>query len=195
MRTPQTTLNATRATYYISFENSAPLRFILRDEKGNIYYTRDLRGRFDKIKFNVCHTRELFANVPFVVEKVEPLQTNGESIKLPAPERTEWKDFRIVRNPDLKGTPARIFAKTGLIEIGEDFEKYPSPVRLFILLHEVGHMFYKTEWKTDLFALKIYLMLGFNESNAFYALSKVLSHSRENVDRVKRLFHSINNKK
>jgi len=110
---------------------------------------------------------------------------------LPTPERNKLKNFKIEFNPTLQGTPARIFTDSGLVEIGPQFQNYEPPTKLFILLHELGHFYYKTEWKTDTFALYWYLKLGYNKSQAFYALSRVLKTSPENMKRLINVFNKI----
>jgi len=62
---------------------------------------------------------------------------------------------------------------------------------MFILLHEYGHMFYKTEHKTDCYALKKYLQMGLPPSMAFYALAKVLHDTPANEARIKKLFTEL----
>ena len=94
----------------------------------------------------------------------------------------------------MKGTPARNFTGKGLIEVGEKFYKYPYAVRVFILLHELGHFYYKDESLCDLFAAKNFINWGYNNSTAFYALSQVLNcDSDRNKERVTILFKNLNN--
>ena len=184
-----------RATYRLKLSGK-PKRFTLHNSQGELYYIRELDGNTDEISINICHHDRYTPSIPFTVLEREELTPYGwDKIELPEPERNKVKQFRIKYNPNLKGTPARIFTDSGLIEIGERFYKYPPPLRMFILFHEFGHFYYITESLADLYALKMYLMLGYNESNAFYALSKILHPNEQNNERITKLFETIKNTK
>ena len=102
------------------------------------------------------------------------------------------KPYKFVFNPNLNGSPARNFSQTGIIEYGNNFLNLPAPVKTFILLHEIGHFFYKTEKYCDIFAAKNFIDMGYNNSTAFYALSKVLRESAANKERENFLFNHLN---
>jgi hypothetical protein len=69
--------------------------------------------------------------------------------------------------------------------------KYPIEVRLFILLHEVGHFYYSEEWKCDAYAAYHFLEWGCNPSQAFEALAGVLHDNKTNDDRINKIFKTI----
>ncbi|HEX7904824.1 MAG TPA: hypothetical protein VF487_13190 [Chitinophagaceae bacterium] len=205
-------------TVYIKFTGSLPNRFSLCHDKHGLYYFRDLQGKAPRIKFNLCHPGVYRSNTPFEVVKVVPIEVPDTLPGLPPYERNEIKDFVIKHNPDLTGSPARVYAKDGVVETGQEFNSHPKPIRAFILLHEIGHFFYgltdadyvkankmpeplgrdyirkkrnESEVKCDLFALIHYLQMGYNRSMAFYALATVLSRSKDNVNRLKELIKNI----
>ena len=205
-------------TVYIKFTGALPNFFKLSGAKHGLYYFRDLQGKFPRIKFNICHADIYNSETPFDVVKVVPIELPETLPTLPAYERNEIKDFVIIDNPELTGSPARVFAKDGVVERGREFYNHPKPIRVFILLHEIGHFFYgltdgdyikaeqmsdsegrdylkrkrnESEKKCDLFALTHYLQMGYNRSMAFYSLSRVLSRSQDNVNRLKSLFKNI----
>jgi hypothetical protein len=192
--------------------------FRLRHNEHGLYYFRELRGNAPRIKFNLLHPGIYSSDTPFEIVKVVPVEIPATLPLLPEYERSDLKDFVIVNNPDLDGSPARVFVKDGIIEKGATFYDYPKPIRVFILLHEVGHFFYgitdedkrkaslmrdpdardylkkrrnESESKADLFALINYLKMGYNRSMAFYSLAKVLSRSQDNVNRLKELIKNI----
>ena len=202
---------------YVSFPGQNPNKFKLFHEKHGLYFFRDLQGKVPRIKFNLCHAGNYNSQTPFRVEKIVGLEIPDNLPSLPSYERDKIKDFVIVDNPRLT-TPARIFVDKGIIEKGSGLKRFPKPIRVFILLHEVGHFFYgvnqsdidkansmsenegreylsqrrnESEKKCDLFALVYYLKMGYNRSMAFYSLSTVLSRSQDNVDRVKELAKKI----
>ena len=161
----------------------------LYNEKGQVVYRRPLTGHADNFSVNLPTSGTYYFGDDISVRDRLPLVPNKVRFNLPEPERNRYKPFRIEYNSELKGTPARIFTNEGVIEVSPNYYQYDPPTRLFILLHELGHYFYKTEWKTDTFALYYYLKLGYNKSQAFYSLSKVLHPSPMNFDRIQRLFN------
>lgn len=163
----------------------------MRDDRGRVTYFRHLKGTPDNFSVNIPRSGSYFLEGDFFITDLLPLHHERPKFTLPPAERNKFKPFNIEINPNLKGTPARIFTDVGKVEIGQNFKQYPPQIRLFILLHELGHFYYITEWKADLFAAYWYINLGYNASNAFYALSKVLSHSPANTERLQKLFNQI----
>jgi hypothetical protein len=157
-----------------------------------LYYFRHLPPGTPRIKFNIVDPDSYSANVPFDIVKVTAIQTPEQYPALPAAERDRFKDVTFKYNPNLTGTPARIYSKSGVIEHGPDYMSFPRPVRLFIDLHEQGHLLYKTEEKCDLWALVNFLRMGYNKSTAFYALHNVLNSTPQNIKRLDNLLHNIN---
>jgi hypothetical protein len=148
-----------------------------------------MHGLADNFSLNLPTAGTYYFGEELSVRDRLHLVPNKVRFTLPEPERNRYKPFKIEFNKELKGTPARIFTQEGVIEVAPTYYKLDPPTRLFILLHELGHYFYETEWKTDTFALYYYLKLGYNKSQAFYALSKVLHPSAGNMERITRLFN------
>jgi len=206
-------------TFYIKFTGpEMPRVFKLFHDKHGLYYFRVLQGKAPRIKFNLVHPGNYTSNVPFEVVKQTEIEIPSNLPAFPEYERSELKDFVIQDNFDFTGSPARVFVKEGRVEKSRSFYNLPKPVRVFILLHEVGHFFYginkadlakaekmndrqareyltqrrnESETKCDLFALVTYLRMGYNRSMAFYSLSRVLKESQANVDRLKKLVNNI----
>lgn len=156
---------------------------------GKLYFFRELGGKHQRIKFNVCHPGNYTISEEADTISVKPISIHPLKIKLPPPQRNEFKKFRFKKNDALKGTPARHFYQIGLIELGPEYYKQPFPIRLFIILHEIGHFFYKDENLADLYAAKLFIENGYNNSTALYSLTKVLnSQSFLNNERVMKLF-------
>jgi len=83
-------------------------------------------------------------------------------------------------------TPARIGHVTGAIEVSKaDFASYTVPMRMIILLHEFSHKYMNPknnkpigyETGADIFALNIYLSLGYPPTEAHYAFLNVFQHA------------------
>jgi hypothetical protein len=171
--------------------------FVLRSSDGSIYHYRELPKGASSLEVNILHPDYYECSQFCNYCEIGDVKENGENIELPTAERFRLRPVTVQFNPYLKGTPARIFTgrNPALIEVSSRFYQFPKQIRLFILLHEYGHLFYETEWKVDLFALKMFLGQGYNESQAFYALSKVLGDGAENTNRITRLFNTIKNQK
>lgn len=205
------------ATVYIKFTGESPKKFMLTNSKGEVYFFRYLDGKTPRIKFNLVHPDSYKGNVNFEIVKVVPIEIPDMLPELPDYDRDRLKDFVIIDNPDL-AAPARVFTEEGVIERGRDFYKHAKPLRVFILLHEIGHFFYgvndldyvkasrmnkkdgeaylnqrrqQGEEKADTFALIHYLKMGYNRSMAYYALENILSKSSGNTERLKKLLHNI----
>lgn len=162
--------------------------------KGKLYHFRkpETSETFSEISFNTdgAGSYETFEN-PIKILKSKIDYVDLTNFILPPPEVNFKKPTYFVKNPYLFTTPARIFTDSGKIEVGAKFDLLPLQIQKFIVLHEVGHLYYNDESNCDLFALYHFLKQGYNESNAFYALSKVLSRSPENLERIEKLYKSI----
>lgn len=179
------------STVRIAFTDGCPRYFCLYDSSKRTYYFRYLDGKTPCIKFNIPDEGVYSANHSFSIVKVSAIELPETYPALPPAQRDRWKDVSIQVNSNLKGTPARIFTDQGLIEISADFYSYPPPIRLFLLLHETGHMLYTDEEYCDLFALVNFLRMGYNRSTAYYTLDKILSRTKDNLDRLKYLLTQI----
>lgn len=109
---------------------------------GELYFFRRLGGKYASIKFNVCSPGFYETDINCSDIIIKPISIEPLNIKLPPIERNRLKEFRIIFNPDLKGTPACNYTKDGVIEYGWKFKSYPYPIKLFILCHEYAHFYY-----------------------------------------------------
>ena len=158
---------------------------------GVLYHEREFKTPVLFFTFNAVKPGEYTFSQP--VQKTEAtglkkLSTWG--INLPAKERHYKADFYIIKNPNYEGR-ARMYKETGEIQTGQGFDGLNEQIQEFILLHEIGHFYYSTEWKCDLYALMQFLKKGYNQSQAFIALEKVLSHSAENSDRINKIKNQL----
>lgn len=155
------------------------------------YFFRVLFKKYPSIKFNLCHPGS-YSMTAGKVEKIAPIEIQKFNYKLPAHDRERMKFFEFRKNPTLTGSPARNFTKTGIIETGTKFPHYPFAVRLFILLHEIGHFYYFDETNADAWAAKTFIDMGYNESTALYSLSNVLNfETTRNKDRITTMLANV----
>lgn len=160
---------------------------------GDIWVDRNLPDNTTEINIHILFPGDYESNVDFEVIKSVELPQEDNTIKLYERERERERPFIVRYNPSMTNTPARIFttATPAIIEVGDRYYKYPPAVRMFILLHEYGHLFYKTEHKTDCYALKRYLEMGLPPSMAYWALANVLHKSDASTFRIKKLFNEL----
>jgi hypothetical protein len=86
------------------------------------------------------------------------------------------------RNGEALKTPARIGAKSGIIEVSKDaFDKMTVPMRFAILMHEFSHFYLndemRDEMEADLNGLLIYLGLGYPRIEAYQAFLETFKKS------------------
>jgi len=179
-----------KSTVYVTFPNP-PIRFEVYDDRGKVYFFRELGGKFNNIKFNICHKGHYTTSDPVVINKIVDIEIIPITAELPPVDRARMKKISIRYNKDLVHTPARIFTKQGVIEIGPKYKSFPFPTRLFILCHEEGHLLYSNEQDADIFALKNYVNNGYNKSSAIYAMTKVLKPSKGNTERILQQFKNV----
>lgn len=162
---------------------------IYRD--GKLYHFRKFKGR--EVVFKTM-APGLYTIHPAPAQiRMAADTASGVVEKLPPPDRNQEKKVTIRVNSTLTGTPARIFPATGVIEVGADFHKLPEQAKLFILLHELGHLYYSKEENADHFALSMFNQMGGNASQSVYTLMNFLSDSPENRSRIFSLFNKAKN--
>lgn len=182
------------ATVTLKFTRPFPDRVNIFIDNGQQYFFRNVGGKYSEINVNFP-IPGIYQTDAGQVHDITPLKISPivQKITLPEHERTtnpEGISFHY--NPEIS-SPARIFRHKGRIEKGPKFYALPYSLKLFILLHEIGHLYYKTEWKCDLFACYHFLKMGYNESSCLYALTNILHRSPMNDGRILKLFNTLIN--
>lgn len=140
-------------------------------------------------KFNLpIPNNYTLVGVSLKVDRIAPLEKVVKTIELPTPDRSKAFGIKEILYNNDSPSPARIFTDKQIICVNKKFFSYPIEVRMFILLHEVGHFFYTEEWKCDTFAAYHFLDLGFNPSQAFEALAGVLHPGQRNDERINNIY-------
>ncbi len=184
---------AENKTVCISFKGLCNGFAVVRN--GNKYHNRTFEsGMLSEAKFNAIGNGvfEVISSQPFDIycKKLDVFDLS--KIEIPTRERSEFKPYKIVENFDLYNTPARINISKGVIETGQKFKYLNEQQQQFILLHEIGHFYYTTEFKCDVFAMYNLLKKGYNKSQAYSALKDVLSRNPQNTERIKIIFDNLN---
>lgn len=143
------------------FATSLP--FEIYDNRGILFYDNTFVEKIQRgeiLKFNLpAGEYQLNGSL---IRLDEPVKT--KTIILPPKERNinNGKRYRIEfgDNPN----KCSIFYDEGLILFDKQYINAPLYIKYGIYFHELGHHFYKTEWKADLYATKKMLEYGFNPS-------------------------------
>lgn len=160
---------------------------------GVLYYqNRFEAGRVFKINLPFAASYQ-FTGDGWEFLKTTPIQKTVRNIVLPPPERDKIQFIKDVRIDNLSKSPARIYTDKHTIVLNPKFYNYSVEVRLFILLHELGHFYYKTEWKCDTYAAYHFLKFGCNPSEAFMSLAGVLHEKNSDGTTNERNEHRIEN--
>jgi len=179
----------------VRFTEYMPHRFLLNSISDNeCYYFRYLDGNTPRIKFNVPDPGCYEPDAPIEVVKAVDIEIPTNYPVLPPANRDRLKPVSYYYNPEMDKetmTPIRIYTEPGVIEYGDKFLSYISPIQKFLTLHEYGHFFYIEEENCDLYALVNFCRSGYNQSTALYALSHILGRSKENIERIRSLFNNI----
>jgi hypothetical protein len=152
--------------------------------KGIVYAVRPFKEEVFKI--NIPFTGTYTFNGECDLIRQTNLQKCQNVIELPTKERNKLVFVKKVVFDDIS-SPARIYTDEGVIIINQDWLNYPIENRFFILLHELGHFYYTTEWKCDTFAAHHFIKLGFNPSQAFESIAGVLCPNKTNDHRIQNI--------
>jgi len=158
---------------------SSLLPFEIFEANGNLFYSSDFTEHISKgerLDFNLpageYRYNGSFIKLPFPVKVL--------NIVLPPKERNYERkryEIRFSDNPN----KCTIFYKEGLILFDNSFKNKPLFIKYMIYYHELGHHFYKTESKADLYGVKMMLDKGFNPSQI--GLASLESLSNDSFDR------------
>ena len=126
-------------------------------------------------------------NLPKGIYKVEKSLTpcNFRTYKLPTLPKFERRlplpkkfTIRYGENPNT----CSVFLREGYILADNSLKELPTPARTFIYFHELGHYFYVSEEKCDLFAARQMLKRGFNPSHVAEAPRITLRTATDRVN-------------
>lgn len=143
------------------FRNINGKPIILLDETGEIFYDTT---KLDKIvkEFNLPIGTYYVAQGKFTQK---PSPVNYPMAALPPTERTKQSnpenfDIKFVENPHT----GSVFWDVRNIYLDNSLKDLPLPCLVFVLYHEYGHRYYKTEKYCDLYARNKMLEAGYNPS-------------------------------
>ncbi len=163
--------------------------FDIYDNNGQLFYSSkftDHIGNGETLKFNLP-AGDYKYNGNFI-KLANPVKV--VNIPLPPKERhITPKRYEIIfaDNPN----KCSIYYDEGVIIFDNSFKNKPMYVKYVIYFHELGHHWYQTEEKADLFAAKKLLELGFNPSQIGRAFLDSLS--LKSYDRMEKMINKLTN--
>ena len=169
------------------------LPFTIYESNGQVFYSSDFTDKIAK-------GERLDFNLPLGVYKYDgsfqkldrPVPV--KQISLPIKERniaSKRYDIQFGNNPN----KCTIFYDKGLILFDNSFKNKPLYIKYAIYYHELGHHWYRTEAKADLYASKQLLELGFNPSQIGRASLESLSNKKESFERKMKTVYALTNNK
>jgi hypothetical protein len=171
------------------FTSSLP--FEIFEPNGNLFYSSDFTDHIakgERLDFNLP-AGEYKYNGSFI-KLADPVPV--KNIILPLPERDiKGKRYSIIfgTNPN----KCSIFYDTGVILFDNSFKSKPLYIKYGVYYHELGHHWYKTESKADLYAAKKMLDKGFNPSQIGFA--SIESLSEKSFERKEKIVNHLTNNK
>lgn len=162
------------------FAPVTPGPVLILDTDGKVFYSHEVKGTFNLPSGDyIVPSGQVFKIVKPRVFTLPPLPKKERIRVLP-------KTFKITLHsvPD----KARVNTFTGHMEFDKELMgSIPYPTRVFIGFHELGHYFYTTEWKCDLYAARKMVKLGFNPTQIATAIYDTLSNTPQGITRKQRL--------
>ena len=173
------------------FVSSLP--FCVYEPNGNVFYSSEFTDKIakgERLEFNLpageYRYDGSFIKLPFPI----PVR----HITLPMKERNyapKRYEIRFGDNPN----KCTIFYDEGVILFDNSFKNKPLYIKYHIYFHELGHHWYKTEWKADLYSAKKMLEKGFNPSQIGLANLESLTNKPDSYDRKMRAVATLTKNK
>ena len=159
--------------------------FAINQNTGEIYFQLfNLQSNI--VTFNLPQPGgyNLIFNQPVELLETTELQFVPVLFNLPPMDNPEPipTPLTVLIDPELKGTPAQTIPGLRLIKFQPEFLIWPEPVKTFIYLHELGHFHYESCFDADLYAVKNFFEMGYNISQAIYALIDFRNYSAISMD-------------
>lgn len=161
--------------------------FQIYDLDGKLFYSDTFTekiARGEKLEFNL--PLGIYKYNGNFIRLLNPVKV--ENISLPLKERNlAHKKYGIVfaDNPN----KCTIFYDEAVILFDTSFKNKPLYVKYVIYFHELGHHWYKSEEKADLYAAKKLLEYGFNPSQI--GLAFLDSLSEKSYDRMEKIVNAL----
>lgn len=159
---------------------------VIRLLSGRVLYSHPNQGKrfitFNLIKNRTVKTKnrltKLSKKTPYIPSFSQLFRQYPPEHNKPLPKRLKIIKGRNSRKASVNLDKGVILVDRGL------FSKLPVPTIYFILFHELGHFYYDSESKTDLFASVCMLKMGFNVYDCLQCGLKTLSRSPLTIERI-----------
>lgn len=163
---------------------------------GRIYYHRRFNKPCKNAQFNIPDKGIYQLSITGKVLKIDvmPIVYSKKNINLPTIQKNTKETLGKYTIKKLRGfvsSPAMISTKEKKIFLNEAFFELPIYAQKFIMFHELGHRYYYSEFACDLYATKMMLKKGYNESSCVNSLSGVLKRTPFNISRVQNVLGDL----
>lgn len=169
-----------------SWFRSFPGSVVVYTPDGRPFYTRERKDGKP-----LCFS--LPAGEYLMPEHVEPCKPRRRKLPaLPPPERDLPfpAKFEVLVRPN--PNKCTVYLTRGLIILDNALAASLSRADLIhIFAHEIGHFWYKTEWKCDVFAAHVMLLMGFNVSQAWEPNFTVIRNDKSGIHRKKKVTNHL----
>lgn len=114
-------------------------------------------------------------------------------LELYPPERKYDPSSVKISRGDHESSKACIYPGLGRIFYNKQFlDSIPDlTARKQVMFHELGHIYYQSEWKCDLFAATVLYMLGYPKEAIIQAVERTLDYNPQNVARLHQLINYL----
>jgi len=157
---------------------STIMPFDIYETSGQLFYSSDFTTHIEegrRLEFNLPAGEYKYNGSFIKLDSAVPTT----SIILPLPERNITKKRYNIKFGENKNK-CTIFYDQGLILFDNSFKDKPLYVKYCIYYHELGHHWYSSEYKADLYSAKKLLDKGFNPSQIGKAVLDSLSEKSFN---------------
>ena len=141
--------------------------FYMHPANGGKFFSFNLpKGEY----FTECNCEPMREPIPYALPTLPKRQKN-----IPIPARLKQMRVKIGRNPN----KASVIVGVHSVLVDPAIFALPLPNIIFVLFHEIGHYYFKSEEFCDLFAARQMLRLGYNPTQCSTAIIGTLSERAE----------------
>lgn len=165
----------------VDIGNVNPLNVCIFDEQGKLFF-RPFTRFFNMPKGNYTINSDFNFCEPVKYKKIV-MPKRERNIKYP-------KQFKVIQRPNKN--KCSIYYELGIIVFDPVFFQSLNKFQhYFVLAHEIGHYFYKTEKFCDLFSAKKMIQNGFNATQILASCDITLNNSEPSQERKKFLLKHL----
>lgn len=175
---------------------NAPFDYIKITRNGKEFYDRKFFTKKVEhdVKIPISGYYEIISQGTYI-RNIKPFVNKIDLSDLPLFEKGTNNLIKpiIARGANINNSPACIGVREYYCDLvfNTKFNYLPIYAKIFVIFHELAHRLYNREDYCDEYALKHCLARGWNKTQMFYALSRVLKYSKANIKRLNSIVNLI----